>query len=153
MVRTPLVLETAVLVAALLACKGGSKTDSSAKVTPAGVEPAAAAPAAPASAEVVELKTLLSEYKDNEVRADAAYKGKLVRVSGKVGDIKKDILNHPYVTVGSGAQFEIPTVQCMLEDSSAGAAMQLSKGAKVTVQGNVKGLMMNVLIDDCVIVP
>jgi hypothetical protein len=45
MVRTPLVLETAVLVAALLACNGGSKTDTSAQVTPAGE--AAPVPAAP----------------------------------------------------------------------------------------------------------
>jgi hypothetical protein len=29
--------------------------------------------------------------------------------------------------------------------------MQLSKGASVTVEGSVKGLMMNVLLDDCTI--
>jgi tRNA_anti-like len=140
---------------AVVATGGAAKAVADAKAQRASgsdASPAAqaAAPVA-APADPVELKTLLSEYKDNEVRADAAYKGKRVRVTGKVGDIKKDILNHNYVTVGTGAMFEIPTVQCMLEESSAGAAMQLSKGAKVTVEGSVKGLMMNVLIDDCVI--
>lgn len=107
------------------------------------------APAAPAAS--VEIGTLLSEYKDNEVRADAAYKGKTIKVTGAVDDIKKDILDNPYITVGTGKQFEIPQVQCSLAKSSVGAAMQLSKGAKVTVVGKVSGLMMNVQISDCVI--
>jgi hypothetical protein len=112
----------------------------------------AAAPAlAPDPARRVELKTLLGEYKDNEVRADSAFKGKRLRIEGKVGDVKKDILNHPYVTVGTGQMFEIPTVQCMLDQSEVGKAAQLSKGEKVVVEGTVKGLMMNVLVDDCVI--
>lgn len=116
-----------------------------------GTRPAATSGAAAEPVQRVEIKTLLSEYQDNEVRADGAFKGKRVRVEGKVGDVKKDILNHPYVTVGTGAMFEIPTVQCMLDASEAGAAAQLSKGAKVAVEGTVKGLMMNVLIDDCII--
>lgn len=105
--------------------------------------------AAAASAVSVELGTLLSEYKDNEVRADAAYKGKTIKVTGLVDDIKKDILDNPYITVGTGKQFEIPQVQCALAKSSVSAAMQLSKGAKVTVAGKVGGLMMNVQIHDC----
>ena len=115
---------------------------------PASAPVAAAAPEPPA--ERVDIKTLLSEYKDNEVRADGAFKGKRIRVEGKVDDVKNDILNQPYVTVGSGQMFEIPSVQCMLESSQAGAAAQLSKGAKVAVEGTVIGLMMNVLIEDCV---
>lgn len=141
---------------AVIGASGAAKAVNDAKVNAAAAretQPASApaAAAAPEPAERVEIKTLLSEYKDNEVRADGAFKGKRVRVEGKVGDVKKDILNHPYVTVGTGQMFEIPTVQCMLEDSEASAAAQLSKGAQVAVEGTVKGLMMNVLIDDCVI--
>lgn len=132
---------------AVVATKGAADA-----VNQAGVTPGAAAEAAQAGPALdVQLETLLSEYKDNEVRADAAYKGKVVRLSGKVGDIKKDILDKPYVTIGSGARFEIPQVQCMLTASSAGAAMQLSKGADVTVTGKINGLMMNVLVRDCTI--
>ncbi len=114
----------------------------------AGAEAAAEANTTAAS---VELATLLSEYKDNEVRADAAYKGKTVKVTGAVDDIKKDILNNPYITIGTGKQFEIPQIQCSLAKSSVSAAMQLSKGAKVTVVGKVGGLMMNVQLSDCAI--
>jgi exonuclease VII large subunit len=99
--------------------------------------------------EPVDIKSLLSEYKDNEVRADSEFKGKNVRVTGKVGDIKKDLLDHMYVTVGTGRQFEIPTVQCMLNAENQGAASSLKKGQTITVEGEVKGLMMNVLIEDC----
>ena len=54
-----------------------------------------------------------------------------------------------YVTVGTGKQFEIPTVQCTLKESNAGAATKLTKGQTITVQGDVTGLMMNVQLDDC----
>ena len=102
-----------------------------------------------ASAQPVALVTLLKEYKDNEVRADSQFKGKFIRVSGSVGDVKKDIADKAYVTLGTGAAFEIPQVQCMLSDSSIARASSLSKGAPVEVSGRVEGLMMNVLVRDC----
>lgn len=140
---------------AVIGASGAAKAVADAKANAATGEtqPSSALGAAAAlePAQNVELKTLLGEYKDNEVRADGAFKGKRVRVEGKVGDVKKDILNHAYVTVGTGQTFEIPTIQCMLDESEVGKAAQLSKGAKVAVEGTVKGLMMNVLIDDCVI--
>lgn len=107
---------------------------------------------APAAVEEVPIGKLLSEYKENEVRADSEFKGKIVRVTGKVTAIKKDITDNMFVTLGTGREFEIPEVQCTLKDSNASAASNLSKGQTVTVQGEVSGLMMNVLLDDCDIV-
>lgn len=108
---------------------------------------------APPKAEVpptpVDIKTLLKEYKDNEVRADVQFKGKRVQITGKVGDIKKDIMDRIYVTVGTGKQLEIPEVQCFFDDEHASKAAALSKGQSITVKGTVKGLMMNVLVEDC----
>lgn len=112
-----------------------------------GAGPAPAGPAQPA--QHVEIKTLLSEYKDNEVRADGAYKGKVIEVSGKAGDIKKDVLNKIYITVGTGQTLEIPVVQCMVSDAQTAKASALSKGTAVTVKGKVKGKMMNVILEDC----
>jgi hypothetical protein len=115
----------------------------------------AATPAAEPAPEVakvataVDLSTLLSEYKGNEVRADGLFKGHLIQTTGTVGDIKNDILNHPYVTVGHGQEFEVPVLQCSLADDQAQAATTLRKGQRITVRGNVTGLMMNVLADDC----
>lgn len=105
--------------------------------------------AAPVQAMPVPLTTLLSEYKDNEIRADSRFKGKFVAVSGVVGDIKKDILNDVYLTIGTGKQFEIPVVQCFVADGEEAAAAALTKGTKVSAVGRVDGLMMNVLLREC----
>ena len=100
----------------------------------------------------VEITTLLGNYEDNEIRADGAFKGHIVEFSGIVGDIKKDILGDIYVTVGTGKSFEIPKAQCFFGDSHAAAVSRLSGGARITVRGRVEGLMMNVLVKDCILV-
>lgn len=99
-----------------------------------------------------ELRQLLAIYEDNELKGDGAYKDKLVRVTGKVGDVKNDIIGDPFITVGTGrGALEIPVVQCSLSESEKTKAANLTKGQSVTVRGRVSGLMMNVLFDDCVI--
>ena len=102
-----------------------------------------------ANVERVQIETLLSEYKGNEVRADTAYKGKVIETTGIVNTVKKDITDSIYVILGSGAQFEIPEVQCFFDDRLAKKAAALNKGDRVTVRGTVSGLMMNVLVKDC----
>jgi tRNA_anti-like len=97
----------------------------------------------------VTLDTLLGDYKGNEVSADAQYKGKRISTTGLVDDIKKDILDRPYVTLGHGSDFEIPKVQCFIAASHTASAAALRKGQSLTVTGNVDGLMMNVLMKDC----
>jgi hypothetical protein len=136
------VLHVVLLLAALLACGKKSKSDSSSD-----------SPAQAESATPVAATDLMADYKANEVRGDAKWKGKLVRVTGVIGDIKKDFMDHPYVTLGSGAPFEIPEIQCSLKDGQEGAAAGLTKGTKGTFRGRVKGLILNVLVDDCELVP
>lgn len=111
---------------------------------------AAAAPKPAEEAEAVTAAQLLAEYKDNEVRGDARFKGKLVRVTGVVDTIGKDILDDPYVTLGAGGPYEMQHVQCMLPKSQLQAAAALNKGAKATVTGRVGGLtLLNVMLKDC----
>ena len=101
----------------------------------------------------VSIEKLLGEYKDNEVRADGQFKDKVVQVTGVVGDVKKDITDSIYVIVGTGQPFEVPEVQCFIASGQEKRAAALSKGGKVTVRGRVGGLMINVLVHDCEIVP
>lgn len=100
---------------------------------------------------VVPIRTLLSAYKTNEVSADAQYKKRLVQTTGVVSKAAKDILDKIYVTIGTGARFEIPEVQCFFSDSDASAIGQLRPGQRITVQGRVHGKMMNVVVRDCVL--
>lgn len=95
----------------------------------------------------VELYHLLSEYKRNEISADEEFKGRRVRTTGSINRIAKDVLDHPYLTLGTGIQFEIPVAQCFLTDSRSAAA--LSPGQRVTISGRVTGKSMNVLLDKC----
>ena len=105
-----------------------------------------------AEAKQVEIRTLLKEYGDNEVRADEAFKGRVIQTSGVVGEVKKDIVGDTYVLVGTGRQFELPVLQCSLDSNQVKKAAALTKGARVTVRGRVTGLMMNVQAGDCEVV-
>ena len=100
-------------------------------------------------AKQVEIRTLLAEYTDNEVRADAAFKGKLIQTSGVLDDVKRDVLNTVYVVVGTGKRYEVRQVQCFIDEDNANTVASLTKGRRVTIRGRVKGLMMNVLVEDC----
>jgi hypothetical protein len=118
-------------------------------MTSTGPSPATASPE---EIMTVPIGTLLADYENNEVGADIKYKGKILRVTGKAGDIKKDILDHIYVTVGTGKQFEIPEVQAFFDDAHTAKAASLKKGQQITVQGRCEGLMMNVLMKDSVFI-
>lgn len=107
---------------------------------------------AEAQAVTVPIASLLGEYKNNEVRADGLFKDHVIETTGVVDSIKKDIMNSIYMTIGTGKIFEIPQVQCFFDDSLAGKAASFNKGARVTVRGRVHGLMMNVIVRDCVFV-
>lgn len=102
-----------------------------------------------APASEVQIDTLLSEYKGNEVKADGLYKDKSIRVAGTVDDVKKGLAGGMYITLGSGKKFEIPQVQCHLEESETAKASALTKGQKVTVAGRVTGLMGHVQLRPC----
>lgn len=121
-------------------------------VVVAAVKPggsSAASSSAVDSARYVDMRTLLSEYSDNEVRADANFKGRYVLVDGVVNDIKRDLLNSGYLTLGTGRALEIPQVQCFFNKDQEQKAARLSKGSRISVRGQVDGLMVNVLLRDC----
>ena len=96
----------------------------------------------------VEAVRLVYEYEANEIRADSAYKGKMVSVSGYVAVIGKDILDHPYVTLTRG-EGQFGQVQCVLNPDAVAHASTLNPGQAVTLIGRVDGKMMNVIIQDC----
>ena len=99
----------------------------------------------------VNIRDILSAYENNEVGADNKYKGKRIQVTGQVDDIKKDLLDNLYVALGTGKDFEIPQIQAFFDDSMNNKLGQLNKGQQLTIVGKVNGLMMNVLMEDCII--
>ena len=97
----------------------------------------------------VKASDLVEMYVQNEVNADNQLKGKKFYVEGRIGDIGKDILDDIYVTLESNDM--IRSVQCFIDDKDLVAKLQ--KGQRITVFGKCDGLMMNVLMKDCEVVP
>lgn len=96
---------------------------------------------------------MASDYKENEVAADAKYKGKLVELSGTVDTIGKDISDTPYIAFETENQYEvINRVQCMFKDGDTQALSAVSKGQKITLRGTVSGSLGNIIVKDCQIV-
>lgn len=103
--------------------------------------------AAPSAVVEVTAKKLYADYEANEVSADDAYKGKVLRVSGTIAKIGKDILDDPYVALSAGD--DIFEVQCMFADK--GALGSLKKGQKLTLRCKGDGKMGNVILRGCVL--
>lgn len=98
--------------------------------------------------QTITAKNLTANYEANEVQADENFKGKTFFVEGTVSDIKKDIMDDIYVTLEGDEMFR--QVQCFFDDKNT--ASQLQKGMRVTFQGKCDGLMMNVLMKNCILV-
>lgn len=94
---------------------------------------------------------LFKEYESNEVSADTKYKEKVVQVSGTVSDIGKDILDNPYVVVGSFGDLGLG-VQCTFAESQNATISELKKGDAVSIKGTCNGSLMHVQLNSCVLI-
>ena len=91
---------------------------------------------------------ILKDYASNEIAADQTYKGKQVFIVGRIVDIKKDLLDTPYVTLKSLSGSEFRRVQAFFDDDKLAELAKLRKDQIVGVIGRCDGLMVNVLIKD-----
>lgn len=88
-----------------------------------------------------EARTIIDDYKDNEVRADTKYKDKIVYVTGIVANVGKDIFDKVYITIGTGEDFEVNQIQVYLSDKNEIAkAANVNTGTQITVSGKCNGL-------------
>lgn len=96
---------------------------------------------------------LSSAYEDNEVAADAQYKGEIVDVTGVVETIAKDIFDTPYVVLRDGGKWSVWNIQCMFSVKDELTLAQLSKGQVITVRGKCDGYgRPNVIARNCKVV-
>ena len=104
------------------------------------------------AAEVIEVtaRKLEMEYGDNEVGADALYKGKVLRVSGTVDRISKDFLDNPSVTLRSAEP--LGGVHCSFEKESAPTLKALKRGKAVVLRGLGDGYLLgSPMLRSCVL--
>ena len=138
----------------MIGSSSDKKTQSSGGGSSAPVATSTPAPAVTANKSDfnVTVEAICKEYKNNEIAADKKYKGKMIKVVGKVDDVKKDIMDNFYVTLKRSDPYTLETVQCFFDDEHEEKLSNLKKGATVTILGRGDGLMMNVLLQDCELV-
>jgi len=90
---------------------------------------------------------IYSEYKANEVAADAKYKGKVIEVSGCIRSIGKDLMDNAYIVVGGEGLLD--GVQCAFPRSAEAKLAILAEGQQVTVKGEVQGKSISVQLRNC----
>lgn len=119
--------------------------------------PTAPAPSKPAKSDIVTgpaidttLPELLAAYRENEVAADARYRGKILRVTAIVGRVGKDAVGRPYVALHLGGKpdgFHAPFA------SDAGLA-ELKPWQEIVMRCRGDGLFGGALVlEDCVLAP
>jgi hypothetical protein len=91
---------------------------------------------------------LYTAYDSNEIRADNTYKDKTVRLTGKVGDMGKDLFDKPYIKFNAD-QYGMTGVQVFFKLSEQAKIADLDKGQTITVVGTCTGKkIINVVVED-----
>jgi hypothetical protein len=93
---------------------------------------------------------MLNEFEDNELAADAKYKGETLKITGVVDSIDTDILDEDkyILRMADGGEYVFLTVNC--NDMSTDELSTLKKGQKVTVIGEFDdGGDLGVEVSDC----
>ena len=93
---------------------------------------------------------LINAYKENEVKADKIYKGKIVEVNGIVDGIDSGIDDKAIVRLNDGDEFSFDNVQCCIDNENQDNACELNKGENVTIIGIADGEIAGTpFIKDC----
>lgn len=113
-------------------------------------EPVKAKPKPAATAIAVTAGALLKEFEDNELTADAKYKGKTLKITGSIEKIDTEVFdeNDYVLKLTDGGDFEFLSVDCY--DIPNKALAKLKVGQEVTVIGKFKdGGDLGVTVNKC----
>ena len=138
-----LVLVLMLIVLILSACSSTTPTDSNTPSSNSEVQ------ATPEAAIEVDTKAFVTEFDENQLAAEAKYKGKIVKFTGYVDNISEDIVGEAFVKIDpNNDQYYYGTsIQCYFK--SKDALLNLKNGQQVTLQGRFDSQIMNILVKDC----
>jgi len=91
---------------------------------------------------------LVSEYDANEMAANSKYLGKVIEVSGVISEKLKDGKGGYTLTL-QGA--DLAGVGCQFEENARASLHPLAEGQVVSVKGICTGVLMDVVLVDCVV--
>lgn len=84
---------------------------------------------------IVTSANISKEYSENEVAADAKYKGKTIEMSGKVTSIDNGISDNEMIVRLSDGQYDINNAWCYMNEGERDKVLALKKGQQVTLIG------------------
>ena len=149
----------AVLVLMAIAGTFMSQTPGSAPTTaaststniPGTTQAAAEQPPAPTPIRLT-ADALYNAYTNNQVAADAKYKGNIVEITGVINSIGKDIFGNPFVALNVGEYSELG-IQCTFSQADESQLTSLSSGQSITLEGIVSGETITIVgLDGCSVV-
>jgi hypothetical protein len=98
---------------------------------------------------VITAVDLQKAFEDNETAATAKYVKKVLEVSGVVDAVKTGEANTINVTIKSGS--DLSSVICTFPASADQSGF--TPGSQVKVRGECSGYLMDVLLNNCVVIP
>lgn len=87
-------------------------------------------------------------YERNELAADARFKGKRIVLWGRVSEVKRGIGGAPYIIFHKHG---IRSVQAFFEENDVAELSRLVPGIPIAIVGICRGLMLNVILTDSII--
>ena len=92
--------------------------------------------------------TLVGEYDKNEKAANEKYLGKVLEVKGVIAEMIKDEKGKYNITLMAE---DLSGVGCEFENASQSFLHNLKEGQEVTIKGICTGVLMDVVLVDCVL--
>lgn len=156
-VVTGLVVGLVVAIILIAVAESGGPPSAQTGQPETGSPPAAATPTPPPAPAgpvqphaVMQPFELMMDYERNELAADNAYRGKVVRLNmAQVDEIGTDIQRRPYIDLVAHNRYR--SVRCYLAPDAVAQAARLSKGSLIAVVGIVSGRRHNVELQGCTI--
>jgi len=93
---------------------------------------------------------LVSEFNQDETSASAKYIDKIVEVTGPMSAI--EVTGETTMNVTLADEGQMSGVICSFQDIANPVSVGINKGETITVRGICSGMLMDVLLIDCVIV-
>lgn len=97
----------------------------------------------------VTAKEVIDLFEENEIKGKQTYTGKLAEITGVVNSVG-EVLSSTYVTLGSGADFELITLQCYFKEADEiDKVAELKKGDTITIIGTIGEQSLNISVNKC----
>ncbi len=97
---------------------------------------------------VTNAPTLVSEFESDEIKSNEKYLGKVIEVTGVINATNLDEKGTLNITLQGG---DLGGVGCQFETIKIKTPKKLTAGDKITVKGICTGILIDVVLVDCVI--